>query len=128
MAELDIQPPELNISFYAGDGASFKLICTNNEEPPGAIPIPGTVEAQIRLNRELASPVIVTFSSDLSEADPEGIIVLSLTGEETQDLIEHVSTKKGKFKGVWDVEWTAPGSEPRTLIQGDVECLADVTR
>jgi len=130
MADLDIQPPVLNISFYAGDGVGFKLICTDNEEPPAAIPITGTIEAQVRVDRIQADPPIepiITFSSDMTDAD-DGIVILSLTGEQTQDLIDHTSTKKGKFKGVWDVEWTAPGSEPRTLIQGDVECLADVTR
>jgi hypothetical protein len=127
MADLDIQPPVLNISFYAGDGVGFKLICVDDEDPPAPIPIAGTIEAQIRVTRDPTALAVIAFSSDMAEAD-DGIVILSLTGEQTQDLIEHVSTKKNKFKGVWDVEWTAPDSEPRTLIQGDVECLADVTR
>jgi len=127
MADLDIQPPVLNISFYAGDGVGFKLICVDDEDPPAPIPIDGTIEAQVRVNRDPTALSVVAFSSDMTDAG-DGIIILSLTGDQTQDLIEHASTKKNKFKGVWDVEWTAPGSEPRTLIQGDVECLADVTR
>mgnify|MGYP003579260262 CR=1 FL=1 len=128
MPDLEVLPPEVNISFYAGDGVSYKLVFKTNEDPQVPIPIPGTIEAQIRVDRGLTTPILVSFSTDMSEADPEGIVYISLTGEQTQDLVEHVSTKKGKFKGVWDVEWTAPGSEPRTVIQGDVECLADVTR
>lgn len=127
MADLEVLPPVVDISFYAGDGVSYKLVFKTNEEPQEPIPITGTIEAQIRPNRDLTTAVLVSFSADMSEAD-DGIIYISLTGEQTQDCIEHTSTRKGKFKGVWDVEWTAPGSEPRTVIQGDVECLADVTR
>jgi len=127
MPYLEVLPPVVNITFYAGDGVSFKLVFKTNEDPQEPIPITGTIEAQIRLNRDLVTPVLVPFSTDMSEAD-DGVVYISLTGEQTQDCIEHISTKKGKFKGVWDVEWVAPGSEPRTVIQGDVECLADVTR
>jgi hypothetical protein len=125
--QIDIQPPMLDILFYAGDGAALRLVCVDDEEPPAPINITGTIEAQVRVDRISTELPIVTFSSDMTEA-ATGIIVLSLTGEQTQDLIDHISTKKGKFTGVWDVEWTASGSEPRTLVQGKVECLADVTR
>lgn len=127
MPDLEVLPPEVNISFYAGDGVSYKLVFKTNEDPQNPIPITGTIEAQIRVTRDPTALAVVAFSAEMSEAD-DGIVYLTLTGEQTQDLIEHTSTKKNKFKGVWDVEWTAPGSEPRTVIQGDVECLADVTR
>lgn len=128
MAELEIQPPVVDLSFYAGDGVALRFTCTDDAEPtPNPIPLTGTVEAQIRVDREQTTPVIVTFSSDLTNY-ANGIVVISLTGEQCQDLVEHPSTKKGKFKGVWDLEWTATGAEPRTLVQGDVECMADVTR
>jgi hypothetical protein len=127
MADLEIQPPVLNISFYAGDGVSFKIICADDEDPPGPIPITGTIEAHIRVDRSPTALVVVEFSSDMTNAD-DGEIMLSLTGEQSQDLIDHISTKKNKFKGVWDVEWTPTGAEPLTLVQGNVECLADVTR
>lgn len=127
MPDLEVLPPVVNISFYAGDGVSYKLLFKTNEDPQEPLPITGTIEAQVRVNRDPTALAVIAFSADMSEAD-DGVIYLSLTGEQTQDLIDHTSTKKNKFKGVWDVEWTAPGSDPRTVIQGDVECFADVTR
>ena len=101
----------------------------NNAEPPAPVDVTGTVEAQIRLDRATEDPPIEEFSSDLSQA-AEGIIILSLTGEQTQPLVVHSSVKpgSGKFAGVWDLQWTKAGAEPRTLCQGKVECLADVSR
>jgi hypothetical protein len=125
--QISIQPPVLDLSLYAGDGVAFRLICKDDEEPPAPIPITGTVQAQVRLDRSAEALAIVAFSSDLTDAD-QGIIVLSLTGEQTQTLVEDPSSKKGKFTGVWDVQWVATDSEPRTLCQGKVECMADVTR
>ena len=57
-----------------------------------------------------------------------GKISLSLTGEQTRQLVDHPSSKDGKFTGVWDIQWTPAGLQPRTLCQGKVECVADVTR
>lgn len=126
-SQITIQPPILNLSLYAGDGISFKLICTNDADPPEPVNVTGTIEAQVRLNREAADPPIAEFAVDMTAADV-GEVKLSLTGEQTQDLIEDPSVTKGKFTGVWDVQWTASGEEPRTLVQGAVECVADVTR
>jgi hypothetical protein len=123
--KISAQPPVLDLSFYAGDGVSFRLICTDSEDQP--IDVTGAVEAQIRVDRSETSTVIAEFSTDLANADV-GIVILSLTGEDSQNLIEDPSTKKGVFTGVWDVQWTATGEEPRTLCQGKVECMADVTR
>jgi hypothetical protein len=129
MANLAIQPPVLDLSFYAGDGVAFKLICTNDAEPPAPVDVRGTVVAQVRLDRTLPEEPVVEFSSDMTKAQ-EGEIILSLTGEQTQPLVEHASVKpgSGKFTGVWDLQWTKAGAEPRTLCQGKVECLADVSR
>lgn len=126
-SQISIQPPVLDLLLYAGDGISFKLICTNDADPPETVNITGDIQAQVRVDRLSTDPAVVEFSSDLTAADL-GEIVLSLTGAQTQDLIEHTSVVKGKFTGNWDVQWTADGAEPRTLCQGKVECLADVTR
>ena len=125
--QISIQPPVLDLLLYAGDGISFKLICTDNQVPPEPVNITGDIAAQIRVDRLSTDPPIVSFSSDVSAADACEVI-LSLTGDQTQELIQHPSTIKAKFTGNWDVQWTADGAEPRTLCQGKVECLADVTR
>ncbi len=125
MASIDLKPQVLDLSLYAGDGVEFRLICTDGAGDP--LNVTGDVTAQIRANRDTTSDTIAEFAANLVEAD-QGIVVLSLTGEDTQDLVEDPSTNKGKFQGVWDVQWTPSGQEPRTLVQGKVECVADVTR
>jgi hypothetical protein len=129
MANLTIQPPTLDLSFYAGDGIAFKLLCSNDADPPVPVDVRGTVVAQVRLDRTLPEEPVVEFSSDMTNAE-QGEILLSLTGEQTQPLVEHASVKpgSGKFTGVWDLQWTKAGAEPRTLCQGKIECLADVSR
>ena len=125
MASIDLKPQVLDLSLYAGDGVEFRLICTDGAGDP--LNVSGDVTAQIRANRDTTSTPIAEFAANLVEAD-QGIVVLSLTGEETQDLVDDPSTSKGKFQGVWDVQWSPSGQEPRTLVQGKVECVADVTR
>lgn len=125
--QLSVQPPVLDLSFYAGDGVSFKLTCKDATNAP--INLTGTVEAQIRVDRVTEGDPVLVFSSDLTNA-ASGIVVLSLTGEETEGLIDGSAPtdRKGNFLGVWDAQWTALGAEPKTLCQGKVECLTDVTR
>lgn len=122
--EINVQPQVLNLALYAGDGFSFRLICTDKEGAP--VDITGTVTAQIR-EKPTTLESIVDFTAGMLDAY-QGIVVLSLTGDQTRDLSESPSSKLGKFSGSWDVQWTPAGSEPRTLCQGKVECVSDVTR
>lgn len=117
-----LQPQVLDLSLYAGDGIEFKIICTDSSDAP--INITGTVESQIRVTREDTDP-LTEFGVDLAEA-VQGKILLSLTGIQTQQLV--AAGSKGKFSGVWDVQWLPVDSEPRTLCQGKVDVNADVTR
>lgn len=122
--QLSTLPPVLDLALYAGDGISFKLVCTNDAQEP--VNVTGDVQAQIRVNRaDLDS--VATFSADMVGAD-QGEIILSLTGDDTTGLMTGSGVVKGKFTGAWDVQWTATGGEPRTLCQGKVECISDVTR
>ena len=125
--QLSIQPPVLDLALYAGDGVSFKLICTDDADPPQPVNITGDIQAQIRVDRGSTGTPVATFSTDMAGADI-GEITLSLTGEQTADLMEGAGIVKGKFTGVWDIQWTQTGGQPRTLCQGKVECVADVTR
>jgi hypothetical protein len=125
MATINIQPSILDLALYAGDGVEFRLICTDTAEAP--VDITGAVRAQIRTSRSNGSQPISEFTVGMVDAY-QGIIVLSLSGEKTQDLVEDPSASQGKFTGVWDVEWDPANAEPRTLCQGKVECVADVTR
>jgi len=127
MSQLSIQPSVLDLALYAGDGISFKLICSDNASPPQPVNVTGDIQAQVRVDRSSTGTPVATFSADMVGAD-QGEVVLSLTGDQTQDMVDDPSATKGKFTGVWDVQWTATGGEPRTLCQGKVECIADVTR
>jgi len=125
VASIDLKPQVLDLSLYAGDGVEFRLICTDNDGDP--LNVSGNITAQIRVDRSETSSAIVDFDANLIEAD-QGIVALSLTGGDTQALMQDPSVSKDKFQGVWDVQWTPSGQEPRTLVQGKVECVADVTR
>jgi hypothetical protein len=120
MAVINVQPSALDLALYAGDGIEFRLICTDTDGEP--IDITGVVQAHIRQNRSDTDP-LAEFTIGLTDAYL-GIIVLSLTGDQTQGLVN----SSGKFAGVWDVGWEPADALPRTLCQGKVECVADVTR
>ena len=123
---INLQPQVLDLSLYAGDGVEFRLICTDPDDAP--LDLSGATEAQVRVDRLTpADPPLADFTTDMSQAS-SGIVVVSLTGDQTQALVDDPSSKNGKFTGVWDFQWTPTGEEPRTLCQGKVECLADVTR
>lgn len=123
--QINLQPQVLDLALYAGDGAEFRLVCTNGSDVP--VDITGTVQAQVRLDRLEANTPIVEFTAGLVDAY-QGIIVLSLTGAQTQQLVLEPTAVSGKFVGVWDIQWTPANKQPRTLCQGKVECVADVTR
>lgn len=118
--KISLLPEALDLALYAGDGALIRLTVTDNPGEP--IPIGGEVIAHIRKARIDADPA-AEFSVDLADA-AMGVVLISLTGEQTAGLIG----AKSSFKGVWDVQWKPTGGQPVTLVQGQVECNADVTR
>jgi hypothetical protein len=123
--QINLQPQSLDLKLYAGDGVEFRVVCTNGAGAP--IDVTGVVKAQVRLARLDEDPPIVAFSVNSTDAY-QGIVVLSLTGAQTAQLSQDPSAKDGRFGGVWDMQWTPSGEQPRTLCQGQVECVADVTR
>jgi len=123
---IDMQPQVLNLQLYSGDGFSFRMVCKN--AAGDSIDMGGTVKAQIRKDRTTPeNPPIQEFTVGMTDAF-QGIIVLSITGAQTQALTDEPVGDGLKFSGVWDVEWEPAESEPRTICQGIVECVADVTR
>lgn len=123
--QISVVPEVLNLSLYAGDGLSFRILC--KDKSGNGVDITGAVNAQIRLERLAVDPPVLEFTVNLVDAY-QGIITLSLTGDQTKQLMAHPSTKNGKFTGVWDAQWTPSDAQPFTLCQGVVECVADVTR
>lgn len=120
---LSYVPQVLDLDIYAGDGPVFTL---NVKDPAGdAIPLTGTMKAQIRLVRHAPDPPDAEFEVDLTDG-ATGVAILKLTGTQTEALFALAVAGKN-YQGVWDLEWTPEGSEPVTLCQGKVECSADVT-
>jgi hypothetical protein len=124
--QINLQPQTLDLALYAGDGFAVQLTCKDKTGAP--VDLTGAVTAQIRLDRlHPDDEPITSFTASMVDAW-QGIVKLSLTGAQTAALSAHPSSKGGKFSGVWDVEWAAVDAEPRTICQGKVECVADVTR
>lgn len=117
---LSFIPQTLDLRLYAGDGAGIRFTITDSTS--AALPLTGVMKAEIRANREDADPALATFAVDLTDA-ATGIVLISVTGEQTHALITGDET----FVGVWDLEWTPTDDEPVTLVQGKVECYPDVT-
>jgi hypothetical protein len=112
---VSVVPQAVDLALYAGDGVALRLSVSSLGAP---LALTGAVTAQVRSSRDDAS-VPVDFTVDLAEADA-GIVGLTLTGAQTATL--------GAFKGAWDAQWHPLGGEPRTIVQGAVTCVLDVTR
>jgi hypothetical protein len=118
--KLNLTPQFLDLALYSGDGVEFNLTVLDTDKVP--VPLTGSMRAQIRITRD-APAVLASFGVDLSNYS-EGKALLSLDGDDTAAL----TPTEEKFNGAWDVEWTPEAEEPRTIIQGKVECWPDVTR
>jgi hypothetical protein len=119
--KISLVPSELDLALYAGDGVS--LIFTLNDSSGQPLNVTGTVTAQIRAVRSDVSSV-ADFAADLT-GGAQGDVVLSLTGDQTADLIP---ASFQQFRGVWDMQWTRNGGQPVTVLQGAITCDPDVTR
>jgi hypothetical protein len=126
-AKIDLRPVTLDLYLYAGDGATIKLNCKQTDEEGDPINMSGAVKAQVRLNRLDADPPILEITGDMTNA-LTGIVLIVFTKVQTRLLANHSSATDGLFVGVWDLEWTPTGADPRTLFQGRVECGWDVSR
>jgi cob(I)alamin adenosyltransferase len=120
--KINLLPETLDLAFYAGDGADIQLTVTNTDDTP--VPLDGTVIAQVRPSK-LSETVSAEFAVDMTNA-ALGVIQLSLTSAQTTAMLG--PARVNVFKGMWDVQWDPADREPVTLIQGRVECYADVSR
>jgi hypothetical protein len=119
--KINLTPQFLDLALYGGDGAEFNLTVRDSNKAP--VPLTGAMRAQIRITRDAPDPPLASFGVDLS-GSASGLVTLSLTSADTQALVP----TEEKFVGAWDLEWTPTGKEPRTIIQGKVECWPDVSR
>lgn len=105
---------------YAGDGISVKFTVQYPDSSP--FPLDGVVSSWIKSKRTDPDPPLLEWTVDDTQ-QPNGIVLLSLTGDQTESLVNG----KGVFAGVWDLQFLPTGAEAMTLAQGNVTCNADVT-
>lgn len=89
-----------------------------------ALPMPGTFVAQIRAARvgdtDTPGDPLAVIDVDMTDADPDGVLVLNLTREQTRDL-----DLKAGVDGFWDLQDDDTGE---TWITGKLRIFDDVTR
>jgi len=114
--ELNADPVVVNIRWRAGDGLT---ITVDYDADMSAY----TFTAQLRT--EVTDTVAAeTLTIDDTDA-ATGVIVATLTGAESTALLESGARS---WRGVWDMQATLTGEEPRTHFAGSAVCTLDVTR
>jgi hypothetical protein len=120
-SQVSVVPQRVDLIVYAGDGVTLRLTAVDGETGD-SLNLAGEINAQVKANRSDAEP-ITEFVVNTDQA-ADGILDLSLSGEQTAALL----TDSSRFRGSWDVQWLADGEQPRTLVQGSLTCDLDVTR
>lgn len=109
------KPAPRNLTVYRGDKYTHRIVFSNAGNP---LPVDAyTFSAQIRGKAEKdTNEPLAEFNIDTTDA-ADGIIVLSLDAEDTQDIV--------KSKGFWDLQ-----VDPieKTWLAGSVTFMGDVTR
>ena len=123
---ISLIPEMLDLKIYGGDGVKLRLTVTTPLGEP--MDISGGIAAQIRTSRPNAT-IQADFGVDTADST-NGIVMLTLTGDQTADLHTNGTAPVERFVGVWDVQWTPEDDAemPVTLVQGAVESSLDVTR
>ena len=121
---ISLIPETQDLRLYGGDGVRLRLIVTNSAGEP--INLTGSLAAQVRSSRTI-SEIRADFTTTIVDA-VNGIVELSLTGDQTAGLHGDPTAPVERFLGVWDIQWTAQDAEPVTILQGAVESNLDVTR
>jgi hypothetical protein len=120
-SQISVTPQRVDLTVYAGDGVTLRLTAVD-AETGNKLNLTGEIGAQVKAHRSDTEP-ITEFVVDTAKA-ADGILDLSLSGEQTAALLSESS----RFQGSWDVQWLADGEQPRTLVQGYLTCDLDVTR
>lgn len=131
MAILSYNPPVLDLVVYAGDDTYIPMTVSSNGE---GINLLGEHQAQIRKTRD--GELLGSFTFDYIDLS-NGELVLKLASEITEELIEDAVVETDyfgnelitapMFRGVWDWNYTVD-TITRTLVQGEITIIKDVTR
>lgn len=120
-SQVSVIPQRIDLAVYAGDGVALRLTAVDSKTGD-SLDLAGEIGAQVKASRSDTEP-ITEFAVNTNQA-ADGVLDLSLSGQQTAALL----TDSSRFKGSWDVQWLADGEQPRTLVQGNLTCVLDVTR
>lgn len=114
--KIDLTPAVLDLVLYAGDGADFEVIFT--DESNDAIDVSDlSWAAQIRKTRVSEEAATLEITTDDAAT---GIIVVHISAEVSRGLAK---------TSQWDLQSTSVSRpDPVTVLQGTVTCNPDVTR
>jgi hypothetical protein len=115
MTTLKTHPAELDLALYAGDGFAMAFRFSTDAGGVNPYPTPGVWTADIRSC--VGGDVITSFT--VVNDDVDGVVTISLTGEQTASLWP---------SAVYDLQQQAPDAEPRTWYRGAITIEGDVTR
>lgn len=130
MATINTLPPVLDIVAYAGDDTRITINLSSAGVP---VDLSGTHEAEIRLTRSgdvlgvinIENPGIGQVEIVL-DSETSALLVADIDVESTEYFGNDLITAP-MFKGVWDWNFIV-GSETKTLAQGKITVIKDVTR
>ena len=124
MATLTQLPDQVDLSFVAGD--TFRIrVRVVDPESSAALPL-----AEYSFLAEIAKmperTIVAEFEVTPDPDDPTAAVILTLSPTETAVLPGMGDGKE--FKGIWDLEVTFPNDDVRTVANGTVTCILDVSR
>lgn len=105
---------------YAGDDTRIQVKVTEGDNPFNLTGY--TATAQVRTKSTDDTPVI---NAQVTVPDaPGGVVMVHWLGADVRTIL----AGKASFKGVWDLQIAASGSDTRTILKGTFEADMDVTR
>lgn len=122
-ATVSAKPAGLDIELYSGDDFSMPIQLKSGNPAVGIDLTGWTFLAQIR-SRESDNELLGTFTctpADQSESDNLGIVILSISAEDSADL------SIGSRGAQWDLQGTSDAGKVRTYLAGEVSILAEVS-
>lgn len=136
MAELVQLPDEVNLSFVAGDTFRIRIRVidptTSQAQPinPDADQILGET-GEYNFCAEIAQDpdhdkIVSAFTITPDPANLSTAVILTLPPSETAAL-PFIEGANGTFRGAWDLEVKFPNGDIRTVAQGSVSCVADIS-
>lgn len=112
-------PANRDIEIYRGDPYEHDVTWTHGGQPVDLTAGTGVVEARAQIRATPDGALLHEFTTDVSAAEADGKIVMTLTADQTAEL---------PVESVWDVELRPQGGQFSTWMRGRVHCEPDVTR